>query len=253
MASSSFNEDFEKKMSPSEKDRYRKRDKAKKMKRKKKEKECHLENEYDTFMNSFLPKDGDSISSPHLIISRQFYKIEKPSIYFKDHKIVGDNNERKIFSSLDKYGEHVRMYGKSKYKNIDINRTEGNTVFLVVHLKYMEGMKHLTYFTEKGSILLTPHNDFSQDGYVLLATIKFNQDWKDMSHIFTPEDFNIIKSFCNNQIRGTSKGYHFGTSGEIYSFGYTPTYSKNLMTGHSVNRYADSKLNYIFSNISFKI
>ncbi len=197
-------------------------------------------------MNSFLPKDGDNSSSPHLIIVRQFYKIKKNSIFFKDPKIVGENHKRKIFYSLDVIGEHVRMYGKSKYRNIDINQTADNKVFFVIHLKYMDGIKYFSYFTKKGSVIEARHMDFMRDGYVLLATIKFNQDWKDMSHIFSPEDFEIVKTYCNNQIRSASKGYLFGTSSEIYSFGYMPTYSKNPITSDTVNCYADSKLHSFF-------
>ena len=174
----------------------------------------------------------------------------------KDPKIVGENYKRKIFYSLDNIGAHVRLYGKSKYRNIDINQTAGNKVFFIIHLKYMEGIKYLSYITKNGSVIESKHFDFTQDGYILLATIKFDQDWKDMSHIFSPEDFQIVTTYCNNQIRSTSKGYHFGTSGETYSFGYTPIYSKNPTTGHSVNRYADSKLQsyipffeHIFCNV----
>jgi len=232
---------------PQKKNRYQKRDKQKKAKRKKSEKELLEDNGYQNFLETYLiPTKTSSRSSPHLIIRRQFHKIEDHSIILKKPCIIGEKNQRNISYEIEKIGRNVVTYGKSKYMNLDLSSTDGCKVFLLLHLRDTINIPHMCYFTERGESIDT--NDLNHDlyGYVLLATIKLNQSWGKKPAMLDDNDYETVKKHRINQVKQNSTGYHFGTTGQIYSFGYTPTYSKNEITGHSIDRFAESKYILIF-------
>jgi len=236
------------KVSPKNKNRYQKREKQKKAKRKKLEKDLFKEKEYEKFLETYLiPSGFSSSSSPHLIIRRQFNKIEENSIILKNPRIVSENKKRNISYEIDKIGSKIATYGKSKYMNLDLSSTDGCKVMLLIHLKDTINIPHLCYFTENGRSLTAKELNHDVHGYVLLATIKLTQNWVKKSIMLNDNDYETVKKHRNNQVKKKSKGYHFDTTGEIYSFGYTPTYSKDPITGHSIARYAESKyvLNFV--------
>ena len=53
---------------------------------------------------------------------------------------------------------------------------------------------------------------------------------------FKDQDINLLRKYCVNQIKGNN--FHYGTTGEIYSFGYGPKYSRDPIYKYSVGKFA---------------
>ena len=77
-------------------------------------------------------------------------------------------------------------------------------------------------------------------GYVLLAFIQLEKNWKTQNILMTENRLQIANKFYINQIKQKQGNYHFGTSGTIFGLLYGPKCHRNKH-GHSVDQYSNSK------------
>ena len=82
-------------------------------------------------------------------------------------------------------------------------------------------------------------------GYVLLAFIQLEKNWKTQNILMTENRLQIANKFYINQIKQKQGNYHFGTSGTIFGLGYGPKCHRNKH-GHSIDRYSNSKSAFKF-------
>ena len=101
----------------------------------------------------------------------------------------------------------------------------------------------LSFFTETGKVIEGVNNDINSEGYVVLATIQSEPKIREFENNFILTDITIAKKFLRNQVQSSKKEYHYGTTGHIYGFGYSPVYSSNAETQYTIDRFAKSKYN----------
>ena len=58
---------------------------------------------------------------------------------------------------------------------------------------------------------------------------------------FSRDDILIPQKILRNQTKTSKKEYHFGTTGNIYNFGYGPVYTFNAETQYTIDQFAKSE------------
>ena len=226
---------------PKKKDRRRKYDKRISMKKKKLLKEKKFFQQHDDVMNTHIPYGIEANASPHIVVNQWFHRIKNNSIVLKLVSEDHTSKHRKIFYQIDSIGDNVKLVKKKSFIKLNVERTKNNKVFIVLKFKDALEIDKLSYFTETGNLIDRDKYEANTKGYVLLATIQSEPFLRTKSDSFTRDDMLIAKKFLQNQTQSSKTDYHFGTTGNIYGFGYGPVYTSNKDTQYSIDRFAKSK------------
>ena len=230
---------------PQKKDRRHKYDKRISMKKKRLLKEKKYFKQHDDVMNTNIPHGNEANASPHIVVNQWFHRIRNNSIILKLSHEDRTSNHRKIFYEIDSVGENVRFVAKKTFMKLNVEGTKNNKVFIVLKFKDALEVDKLTYFTETANLIDRENYENNTKGYVLLATIQAEPILRQNPAAFTRDDLLIAKKFLRNQTQSSKKDYHFGTTGNIYGFGFGPVYTSNKETQYTIDQFAKSKFVHI--------
>ena len=122
-------------------------------------------------MESHIPYNCASTKSPHILITKWFYRLQKNCIVLKNPSETGRLKDRKIFYEVDSIGENIRYTNRGKYMNLLLENTKQNWVMIFVRYKEVMSNPKLYFFTESGDLIEEENLCLKEEGYVVLATI----------------------------------------------------------------------------------
>ena len=133
---------------------------------------------------------------------------------------MGGGKNYQISYDVKKIGEKVRFTRKKGYINLNIEGSMNNKVMVAVRLDNLLAIQKISFFTETGNVILMQNQQTDTEGYTILSTIQLMPMMQNLSKKLNVNDLQIAKRFLRNQVVNSKKDYHFGTTGNIYSFGF---------------------------------
>ena len=113
-------------------------------------KKVERENKYfdqkGKIMESHIPYNCASTKSPHILITKWFYRLQKNCIVLKNPSETGRLKDRKIFYEVDSIGENIRYTNRG---NLLLENTKKNWVMILVRYKEVMLNPKLCLLTEQ--------------------------------------------------------------------------------------------------------
>ena len=103
-----------------------------------------------------------------------------------------------------------------------------------------------SFITETGNFIDSANRTSNKKGYVILAAVQSEQAIRKSEIKFSVDDVSLAKKYLRNQAQSSNKEYHFGTTDNIFGFGYGPVYSSNSEIQYTIDRFAKSKFINLF-------
>ena len=166
--------------------------------------------EYVKFMNANLEKQKNNHESPHIVIRRSLHLIIDNSIILKTDSVVQDSTlQRKIYYSIDRIGQNIRIKMKNKkYRNIQMDDIVGRRFYILVNLAYVKDVPYMVFFDELGKRMEYQHLEKQRKAYVLLAMAEKNEFIKNNQFAISPSDISLAKKLWINQLQKEGS-FHF--------------------------------------------
>ena len=224
-----------------QKKRQLKRDKKHSLKRKKQMKYDKYFKTHDSILETHIPHGPTANKSPHIIIKKWYHRVKDNCILLRLKNELNDKKNRKIYYDVEKYGKNIKVTSKKNYMNINLDGTKNNKILLIVRLRDVIDIQKICFFTETGDLVGPLNGEKSKDCYVILAMLQSEEALRDLDEQVTDNDVILAKKYLRNQVVGTEKKYHYGTTGTIHGFGFGPVYKSNEDTKHSIEMFAKSE------------
>ena len=139
------------------------------------------------------------------------------------------------------------MNRKKNLLKLNVEGCKNNKIFVVVKYKDLMKIDRVSFISEMGKVLIDSANKTTnKKSYVILAAIQLEQAICRSDIKFTVDDVSLTKKYLRNQTQRSNKEYHFGTTGNIFGFGYGAVYSSNYETQYNIGRFAKSKFVNLF-------
>ena len=208
---------------------------------------------HDEIVNTHIPHGFEANASPHIVVNRWFHRIEKKCILLKLTEEEKYSKEQKIFYKVNEIGENIKLNIKKNFIKLNIEGTKNNKIFIVVKYEELMNIDRISFFTETGNVIESGNKTSNKKGYVILAAVQSEQVIRKSNINFTVDEVSLAKKYLRNQTQSSNKEYHFGTTGNIFGFGYGPVYSSNSETQYTIDRFAKSKFINLFFCFSYII
>ena len=154
---------------------------------------------------------------------------------------------------MNEIGENIKLNIKKNFIKLNIEGTKNNKIFIVVKYEELMNIDRISFFTETGNVIESGNKTSNKKGYVILAAVQSEQVIRKSNINFTVDEVSLAKKYLRNQTQSSNKEYHFGTTGNIFGFGYGPVYSSNSETQYTIDRFAKSKFIKLFFCFSYII